>query len=123
MSESSIKRLADGHKNVILNVSGMLTEELPVTDICVFSSLDHSPKALKIESLVFAIQEKMGFYLWWKKGKETTLILPLEGRGGLGFEGMQCLHSPEGAEAIAISSFGWAAPQKAFMILLDMVKQ
>lgn len=123
MSDLSIRKMADGTKNAIVNISGLLTAELPQTDIVVLRDLADQPKGLKIESFVFAIQEKMGFYLWWRKGKETALILPLESRGGLSFEGMQCLHSPEGTEAIAMSSFGWAAPKKGFLLLLDMVKQ
>lgn len=123
MDELRIEMNADGAKNTILHVSGILTEDLPQTDIVSFSMLAGNPKKLKIEAFVFAIQEKMGFYLWWRSGNDYTLILPLESRGGLGFEGMQCLHSPAGAEAIAASSFNWAAPGKAFLLMLDITKQ
>ncbi len=37
-------------------------------------------KGLKIESVLFALQEKMGLLLWWDEACED-LILPLESRG------------------------------------------
>jgi hypothetical protein len=123
MAPFNIKIGPEGQKNVTIMVSGVLTQTLDRADILTLKDLQHEPKGLRLDSVLFAIQEKMGFQLWWRVGEVYTLILPLESRGTFNFEGMQSLHSPKGLEAISMSSFGWAASEKSFMFILDLVKQ
>jgi len=109
----------------LVKISGQLTKDIELTKILMFRELvPPIPKAIRIDSVVFAIQEKAGFNLWWVEGEEAVekrLILPLESRGYFNFEGMQSLQSKH-AMGIAMTSFGVVAP-KTFLILLDMVKQ
>ena len=106
----------------LVRISGWLDKDIPFTKIFMFEDLNPVPKAIRIDSVVFAIQEKAGFNLWWVgEGGEKRLILPLESRGYFNFEGMQSLQSKH-AVGIAIESFG-VTSTKTFLILLDTVKQ
>lgn len=114
----------DGAKNVAVALSGTLFKDLAPTEFLLFNELSLSPRAVRIESVVFAIQEKMGFNLLWKmEGGQWRLILPLESRGRLDFESpMQGIHSPEGAIGLGISSF-LCVLEKTFLVMLDLTKQ
>ncbi len=122
MNEISVKVVGEGHKNCTLQVSGILFKEITNFQILKFADLSHDATGVKLESVLFAIQEKAGLFLNWTKGKETSLILPLESRGVFNFEGMQCINSPEATDGISISAFGVPTP-KAFLLMLDMGKQ
>ena len=50
-------------------------------------------KGLKVESVLFVLQEKMGLLLWWDE-QATDLILPLESRGYFSFA--YPIHCPQG---------------------------
>ena len=110
--------------NCLVKISGWLEKDMPYTKVFMFDELAPVPKAMRIDSLVFAIQEKAGFNLWWVEGEsaaEKRLILPLESRGFFNFEGMQSLQSGK-AKGIAIEAFNITST-KTFLILLDMVRQ
>lgn len=116
----------DGPKNAVLQVSGFLVKDIVAAEpILLLKDLHPWPKALRLDSIVFAVQEKMGCVLWWKAKDELELILPVESRGKLDFEGMQGLHSPnEGTEGIYMSTF--KCTDKAgyyFLLFLDLMKQ
>lgn len=115
---------SDGRKNVIIKVSGFLMETLEWTDVLTFEKLAEAPKKLKVQSVIYMIQEKMGLYLWWRLGEKIySPIFPLESRGKVDFDGMQGVNSPEGAVGISISSFNQIEVPKAFLLMLDMDKQ
>jgi hypothetical protein len=110
--------------NCLVKISGWLDKDIPLTKIFMFEELSPVPKGIRIDSLVFAIQEKAGFNLWWVEGEEAAerrLILPLESRGSFSFEGMGSLQSGS-AKGIAIESFNITST-KTFLICIDMVKQ
>lgn len=124
-----IKIGADGGKNCHVTLSGQMSQNsaLPVP-VLVFSDLAGAPLKLRIDGVQFAIQEKMGFNLWWvmpaDKGIPAySLIMPIESRGGFDFEKIKPLSSPLGATGIAISSFKVTEKDMSFMIMLDMTKQ
>lgn len=126
MSSFSSKVTYDGPKNTVVQVSGYLVKDIQSAEpILLLKDLAPVPKAIRLDSVVFAIQEKMGCVLWWKVGDKMSLILPLESRGKLDFEGMQGLHSPQdGVEGIYMSTF--KCTDKGgyyFTILLDLMKQ
>lgn len=121
-----VNRINDGGKNVTINVSGILAQntshQTPFM-VLEFSDLKDHPKRIRLESITFAIEEKAGFYLWWMgKDSQKSLILPLESRGWFDFEKSGCLHSPEWALGLGLSSFKIDEP-KAFLLMLDMGKQ
>jgi len=113
---------ADGPKNAAIVMSGMLKKDFPISDVLLFKELNPVPKAIRIESIVFAIQEKMGFQLYWKTPEGYEIIMPLESRGYFNFETMQGYHSPRNAIGLAMSSFG-CDKEKSFCIFLDITKQ
>lgn len=89
-----------------------------------FSELHGEVKKLRIDGMQFAIQEKMGFNVFWIMGEgKYKLILPLESRGGFDFEKTKPLSSPEGALGIALMPFKVSEPEMSFLIQLDMTKQ
>lgn len=126
MASLSSKVTYDGEKNSIVQVTGFLTKDIQAAEpILLLKDLRPVPKAMRLDSVVFGIQEKMGCVLWWKVRHELELILPLESRGKLGFEDMQGLHSPqEGLEGIYMSTFKCTGPNGYYLtVLLDLMKQ
>ena len=121
----STKIVIDGGKNSVVTLSGSLREDIASPSLVLkFEDLAMKPKSVRIDAVVFAIQEKMGVVLWWELDKERELILPLESRGRFNFEEIQGLHSPkEGVLGISMSTFEWKAPVKHFLIMLDLTKQ
>jgi hypothetical protein len=120
-----IKISPDGDKNCLLTLSGFVAKDFPVREILSFKKLKNAPRALRLDSILFVIQEKMGFNLWWWMD-EPQLIMPLESRGYFDFEKVQSLHSPPGATGLGLSSFKGpksTEPEQSFLLMLDMVKQ
>jgi hypothetical protein len=120
---------ADGGKNCHVTITGQLdrvfTSPVPVVS---FTELGGSPERLRLDGVQFAIQEKMGFNLWWMMPPEGEipcykLIMPLESRGGFDFEKIKPLSSPKGCTGIAITVFKVTEASMSFLIMLDMTKQ
>lgn len=125
-NQVNIEIPVNGNRNAVVKAYGVLSGDMPRQVLVDFADLafqDRPTKKLKIESLTFAIQEKLGFKLWWRIGEDACLILPLESRGYLNWASVYSLHSPAGADGILIESFGWAEPEKVFLFELDMEKQ
>jgi hypothetical protein len=119
----NVKIQHDGMKNAVLQVSGSIDKDITeARPILKLNELSGSPKTLRIESLVFALQEKMGIILWWKDEEGMTPILPVEGKGGLDFSVMQGIHGPKTLEGIYITTFG-VDKLKYMLLTLDLTKQ
>ena len=120
-----VKIGSDGGKTCHVVISGLVEKSLSTPEpILLFEALGGKPTKLRIDGVQFAIQEKMGFNLWWIMDDQTVeLIMPLESRGGFDFEKIIPLHSLDGAIGMAISSFKVTDPKMSFMIMLDMTKQ
>jgi hypothetical protein len=73
-----VTKVQSGHRNVTLHVRDMLTRPIMLEPI------ETGVKELKLTSLVWVIQEKMGLYLYWNKSND--LILPMESRNSLRFD-------------------------------------
>jgi hypothetical protein len=113
----------DGHKNAVIMFKGILDEQPHnAENVILFENLAHSPKRARIDSTTYSIEGKTSIYLWWVTADDKPeFIMPMEGRGFLNFEGLQSLNAPEGAIGIR-ASFN-QAEGKAFMVMLDLVKQ
>jgi hypothetical protein len=120
-----IKIGSDGGKSCIVTITGQLSTNLPKPEpILFFTQLSGAPRALRLDGVQFAIQEKMGFNLLWILTKDrTSLLLPMESRGGYDFEKIQPLSSPEDSIGIALTSFKVTEKNMSFFIILDMSKQ
>ena len=83
-----------------------------------------SPKALRIETLVYAFESGLACWLEWELSTgDVELILPLEGRGKLEFEVLQGLQSPEDFVGIQMTTLLSAPPNRAFFLAMDLTKQ
>lgn len=120
---------SDGGKNCHVTLSGQLSNLFPKPEpILLFRDLAGSPQKLRIDGLQFAIQEKMGFNLWWILPELNgipafKLIIPVESRGGFDFERIKPIQSPDQALGIALTAFKVTEPEMSFMIMLDLTKQ
>ena len=70
-------------KNITVQVTGVLDEELGLTAILDVRKLAHPAEGVRLDGVIWLIQEKMGINLWWGEGE---LLLPLESRGATRFD-------------------------------------
>lgn len=129
-----VQTIKEGEKNFSVLIKGMTTEDfpcVPIIDLKSFRPPTSGWKGIRLDSAAWAIQEKLGLYLWWEsERKETNLILPLESRNFMRFdEGIpspRILESGGWGRRIFLSSFNTNIPPlgtKSFFILLDFDKQ
>ena len=123
-----IKIGADGEKNCHVTISGDVDKglSLPVS-ILFFKDLRGSPRGLRLDAIQFAVQEKMGFNLFWLLESEAKipklkLILPVESRGFFDFEKIKPIESPPEAIGVGLTAFRVSEPGMTFMIMLDFTK-
>ena len=118
-----VKIVTEGHTGVVVRVRGSLNEKAPlkVYNLIDFNKLNPVPKALKLDSVVFAIQEKMGVILWWRKERGSELMLPLESRGRLDWEAVQSLQSGPDVTGVDMTVFG-VNEVKQFVFVMDFTK-
>lgn len=125
------KIIRDGQKNCSILVKGFVKEDFDPTPILDVSKLERPRegwKGLRLDSAVWAIQEKMGLHLWWSKPEGVDdLILPMESRNSIRLdEGLPSPRMNEGWRGIMyLSSFRAGDPPglKSFMFILDFDKQ
>jgi hypothetical protein len=108
-----VSRVAGGMRNVTLHCTGCIEHDLPLTP------LDTGiVEGMKLTSLMWVIQEKMGLYLWWDK---ETLLMPLESRNSVRFDtGISAPYGWDGK--MYLSSYLCntpPSPMKAFLLVLD----
>ena len=127
-----IQTIKEGEKNFSVMVKGFTRDvfkRVPIIEIEKFKPPTSGWKGVRLDSIAWAIQEKMGMYLWWEDDdKETSLILPLESRNGMRYdEGIPSPRIDKGwTKRIWLSSFNTnIAPMgiKSFFLLLDFDKQ
>lgn len=129
-SDFQISIPADG-KNAVVQVTGFLKSEEPFK-ILDLSQLKGQPKAIRLDSITFLIEEKAGIKLWWEDSTpgEMQLIFPLESRGFFDFGKSHPIHSPRDCLSIYASGFNlewkngdYKNAVKSFFLMLDMEKQ
>jgi hypothetical protein len=119
-------KIGGAAKNCRISVSGLLNpgQYKSPHPIFLFKDLSGSPSGVRLDSIEFAVQEKMGFNLWWiMEDKTHEVVLPLESRGYFDFEKVDSWHSPPGAVGMALSAFKITEQGMSFLIMLDLVKQ
>lgn len=120
---------ADGGKNCHVTITGQMDGNLSQpAPILLFKDLAGSPLKLRLDGIQFAIQEKMGFNLWWIMPPEGEipsfkLIMPIESRGGFDFEKIKPVSSPKEALGLALTAFKVTEKSMSFLIMLDLTKQ
>lgn len=130
MKSFSAQVVGEGTKNLALEVRGVCTpsdegpDGLSIAQILKISDLNPVPKGLRLDAVMFLIEEKMGLRLYWTKGQELIEILPLESRGHFDFTRIRPISSPKDIDGMAISAFNIGqSVDKSFLLLLDMEKQ
>jgi hypothetical protein len=115
---------SDGEKGCILTVTGQLSDDSRrVEPIFYFKDLKGHPLKVRLDSIQFAIREKMAFELYWLTEAEHKILMPIESRGYFDFERVQPYHSPEGAIGIGLKAYRVTEEKMAFWMMLDMSKQ
>jgi hypothetical protein len=112
-----IKFTADSPKNLTVQVTGILHEDLPLTPLFNVKELAPPARSIRIDSVLFLLQEKMGLLLWWSEG---NLALPLESRGAFSFNSP--LRPPEDWEGVMYVSSFKVDSTKHFYFTLDCEK-
>lgn len=119
----------DGSKNFSILVKGIATkdfERTPILDLSKLMPPREGWKGIRLDSAVWAIQEKAGLTLWWgAEDGESDLALPMESRNAMRFdEGLMSPRVIEGWKKILyLSSFHVVDEPKKFMVILDFDKQ
>src|SRR4051812_5100472 len=107
-----IEEVASSQRNVTIRISGMIHIADQVIE------LKTKQTKLKLTSLAWLIEEKMGFYLSWDK---DSVLMPLESRSALRFD--QAIPCPANWQGtLWLTPFKVTAPPMAFLILLDFDK-
>jgi hypothetical protein len=107
-------KLIDGVKNAKVIIKGVLEGEFEKASV--LKGLSHA----KLMSAIWAIQEKMGFVLWWD---EKELIMPMESRNSIRLD--RGWEPPKGWNGeLLLNSFGYSngPTPKHFVIELDFDK-
>lgn len=127
-----IQTIKEGEKNISVMVKGFTGASFPATSILDLTKIK-SPtsgwKGLRLDSLTWALEEKMSMYLQWEeKWEESSLILPLESRNSMRFD--EGIPSPRVADGwgkqVWLNAFNVDKPvtgRKGYFILLDFDKQ
>jgi hypothetical protein len=108
-----------GQKNIVYVLSGLVNKEDEGKAVCLVSELD---RAVKLASVAFLVQEKMGLQLWWDEAL-TEPMLPVESRGAFRFDGVR--PPPDWAGQIWVKPFKVDMPgeprvfPKMFVLSLD----
>lgn len=109
-----ISQRAAGQRNVTFNVWGRI-ESLDLPDI----ELNLGAQGLKLSSLVWLIEEKMGLYLM--QNREEVWI-PMESRNSIRFDhGLPVAGSTLWLRAFANSPLG-ENPKRSFFLIMDFDK-
>lgn len=76
--------LSDSSKNLKAIVRGFFTSDLiEPTVVLDLDKLKDSPQHIRIDSLWWLMEEKMGLRLWWDNGQ---LLVPMESRNSMRFD-------------------------------------
>lgn len=114
----SSKIVMEGQKNAAVLITGDTLDLEPYTSILRLESLHFAPKSIRLDSIVYAFQDKAGLEFWWDEG---VLALPLEGRGKLDLGSVWPLHSPDNwGKELLVRAYG---PPGLCTVLLDVEKQ
>ncbi len=108
-----VNKVAGSQKNFTIHVTGAVTEG----DFTP-SPINLEEKHLKLASLAWVVQEKLGIYMGWTK---ETIFIPMESRNSIRFDtSIVCPAEWDGQ--IWLSSFNFTKPKKVFFLVLDFDK-
>lgn len=107
-----IEEVASGQRNVTIRVSGTISA---VEDVI---ELKTKHDKLKLTSVAWLIEEKMGFYLSWDR---SSVLMPLESRSTIRFD--QAISCPDKWQgSLWLKPFKVIISEMSFFIILDLDK-
>lgn len=111
-----VNRVAGGQRNTTLHITGCIENDIPMTPVYTGTK---ETGTMKLGSILWVIQEKLGIYLWWNK---EQLLMPLESRNAIRLDAGYV--APKDWDGnMYISSYNFAVEPrcktKAFFLLLD----
>lgn len=114
-------QIQDGGKNVKIIVSGFIEPELDESVLLLLdlNKLSGNPRGIRLDSIVWVIEEKALLYLCWGE----RVLMPMESRNSVRFD--TPLNSPPDIREIRVYCRRPAASPSAaaFFLLLDLDKQ
>lgn len=120
-----IQNIIDGPRNVVVKVTGVLdTSDQGITPIAVPASFSPVPSTFLIQHVDYAISDQLEVQLLWDATTDVV-IMPLAGRGRMGFVEFGGLKNNSGAGttgAINLLTTGWTSGTQIFTIILEMIK-
>lgn len=124
-------QVKDGGKNLQVQISGFLSKDIE-KPVCILDLDDSSVtkpregiKGLRFDAALWALQEKMGFYLWWEEAMEPKdLAIVMESRNSMRFDvGLNSPRIDKGwGKKLWLTSFK-VDEAKGFFLILDFDKQ
>jgi len=115
----------NGARTAVVKIIGILDgKDLERTNVINLAELGTKIKGVRIDTLKFAVEEKLTLLLWWEGKDPEQFICPLAGRGLFDFEAFGGEHSRndgKGSGNIQLSTTGCEG-KKHFALWLDMMK-
>lgn len=123
-----VKITKDGEKNLTVLIKGIITEDFgrtPIVDLAKLKQPYEGLKGIRLDSVVWVIQEKLGLTLWWDESGEDSMAMPMESRNSMRFdEGVESPRIREGWPGkLWLSSFNCNGGPKKFLVILQFDKQ
>lgn len=122
-----VRILHEGAKHAAVELSGSVSGNSAIS-VFGLKDLSHSPKSVRLDSVTFSFQDKLGVLLKWG----NQVIIPLDGRGKLDFSSEGGLRPPPETEhwtwdgMVVAEFFNFEEPPKSklkhFLILLELEK-
>jgi hypothetical protein len=130
-NEFAIQILADGPRNSVVKLTGVLdTSNLAVTTAIDLSTLNQggtgpTPTAVRIDKVYYSISSQLQLQLLWDATTDKT-ALNLIGYGKMSFYKAQGLQNNAGTGKtgnLNIITYGWASGTQLFTVYLELMKQ
>ena len=112
----------DSTKNVKVIVRGFISPDDDQSGKCEVLHLDQlkdKPRGLRLDSIVWLIEEKAGLRLYWG----DDFLLPMESRNSMRFDTPLSSPQKNWKRTIMLEAVKTESVSKAFFLLLDMDKQ
>lgn len=123
----STQIIIDGPRNLVVKVTGVLDSDVPLTTIVTPSATFLAPPLVQLDYIDYAIQDTIEVQLQWQ-GTPNTALLPLAGRGRMGFTDFGGIPdnatTPTGNIQLLTTGIGAgpAASPLVFTLVLEMKK-
>lgn len=124
-NSNTVQTLLDGHRNVIIQVVGVLdTSNQALTTILDASTLDPAPTDLRIDKITYSISGQLGVQLLWDATADVVAA-HLFGYGHVKYKCCGGLTNNAGTGKngdLLMQTTGWASGVQGYTLLIELVK-